>query len=94
MESALAAADAVKGGTAIADGLARFHQITTSRRSSFPMAVSPMGWRSQTVVDDVPPARLWQRKLAGLQRARSTVVQIQGASSIRHKTGGVRYVRA
>ena len=47
VESALAAAATVKQGTAIADGLARFHRISTTRRSSLPRAVSPLGWRSR-----------------------------------------------
>ena len=89
-----AAANSVKGGTAIADGIARFNLITTTCRSSFPQAVSQSGWRSRSFEEATSPAQLWQDKLEGLQRARSTVVQIQCASSVRHKSGSIRYVQS
>ena len=94
IESALAAANSVKGGTAIADGIARFNQITTTSRSSFPRAVAQSGWRSWSFEEVTSPAQSWQDKLEGLQRSRSTVVRIQSASSVRCKSGRIRYVRS
>ena len=93
VESTLAAANSVKGGTAIADGLARFHLITVPRRLSFPVAVTQSGWRSQSIAKIKPRARWWQDKLDKLYRAHSSVVQIDGVVSVRHMSGSIRYLR-
>ena len=90
VESALSAAAAVRNGSVVVDGLARFQRITR-RRSTKTSPSAFFGWRSRSFD---PSAASWSaRAEAHASSQLSTAVKIQRASVFRQRSGSWRYRR-
>ena len=90
VESALAAAKAVRQGAAVAEGLARFQQLTSRQKKVIP-SVEIVGWRSRNFSASNDS---WTEKLASLASSHQfSAMQIQRVSARRLQSGSVRYRR-